>query len=299
MAMPYDATLKDLLITTPADWLSFLHLPVDGPVNLIDADLATVSTQADQVCLVQSHSPWILHLEFQSGPDAALPRRLFKYNALLLDRHEVAAHSVVLLLRQAANRPELNGELRLATPGGPESIFRYTVVRIWELPVQDIITGKLSMLPLAPLANVQESELPRLVNQMSDRLAKEASPEICAKLWTAAYVLMGLRYERAFIDQLLQGVRAMEESVTYQAILEKGMERGFEKGIEKGIEKGESQGIVKGERSLLLLQAIKRFGEPTPSERAILESITEPSRLAELGTRILDVMSWEDFLRTP
>jgi predicted transposase YdaD len=49
---------------------------------------------------------------------------------------------------------------------------------------------------------------------------------------------LGLRYEQALIDQLLQGVRAMEESVTYQAIFKKGNEKGFERGIEKGIEEG-------------------------------------------------------------
>jgi hypothetical protein len=66
MALPYDATLKDLLETNPADWLSLLHLPAEGPVALIDADLSTVSTQADKVFRIEGPVPWILHLEFQS-----------------------------------------------------------------------------------------------------------------------------------------------------------------------------------------------------------------------------------------
>jgi len=42
-------------------------------------------------------------------------------------------------------------------------------------------------------------------------------------LWTATYVLMGLKYPSAFTEQLLRGVRQMKESVTYQAILAEGV----------------------------------------------------------------------------
>jgi len=45
-------------------------------------------------------------------------------------------------------------------------------------------------------------------------------------LWTATYVLMGLRYDLALAGELLKGVLAMEESVTYQEIIRKGEARG-------------------------------------------------------------------------
>ena len=40
------------------------------------------------------------------------------------------------------------------------------------------------------------------------------------EIWTATYVLMGLRYTAEETETLLQGVRAMTDSVTFQAILE-------------------------------------------------------------------------------
>ncbi len=45
---------------------------------------------------------------------------------------------------------------------------------------------------------------------------------------------MGLRYDRALIEQLLQEVRGMKESVTYQAIVEEGVAKGREEGVVKG-----------------------------------------------------------------
>ncbi len=59
-------------------------------------------------------------------------------------------------------------------------------------------------------------------------------PSLAADLWSAAFILMGLRYERALIQKLLQGVVTMKESVTYQAIIEEGMAEGLAKGLAKG-----------------------------------------------------------------
>ena len=53
----------------------------------------------------------------------------------------------------------------------------------------------------------------------------EAEPQ-SAKLWTATCLLMGLRYEKSFASQLLEGVQNMKESTTYQAILREGRDEG-------------------------------------------------------------------------
>src|SRR5262249_52103329 len=105
--------------------------------------------------------------------------------------------------------------------------------------------------------------------------------------WTATYVLMGLRYERELIDRLLQGVIEMEESVTYQGILEKGEAR------------GEAKGEVKEARRLVLLQGNKRFGPAPPEVTAALQAITDTDKLEQLGLRLLDVESWHELLGLP
>ena len=38
-------------------------------------------------------------------------------------------------------------------------------------------------------------------------------------MWTAAFLLMGLRFDEPFLEVLLQGVLQMEESTFYQMIL--------------------------------------------------------------------------------
>ena len=81
MSKPFDATLKRLLEESPSDWPVLAGWP-RAPVEVIDADISTVTGAADKVLLVRSRPNWIMHVEFQRGPDQVLPRRTHVYNAL-------------------------------------------------------------------------------------------------------------------------------------------------------------------------------------------------------------------------
>ncbi|MBY0526903.1 MAG: DUF4351 domain-containing protein [Gemmataceae bacterium] len=130
---------------------------------------------------------------------------------------------------------------------------------------------------------VQEAELPAVIAQMKQRLDREATRSEATELWSAAYVLMGMRYADALIQTLLQGVIAMEESVTYQKV----------------IRKGEAQGALSEARKMLLLQGRSRFGEPPPEAIAALDTLADISQLEELGVRLLQASSWQGLLGLP
>ncbi len=79
-AKPYDPTLKALVETEPESWPALLGDPT-GPTEVIDSDVATVSGAADKVLRVSADPPYLLHLEFVAGHDAAdLPRKLLVRN---------------------------------------------------------------------------------------------------------------------------------------------------------------------------------------------------------------------------
>jgi predicted transposase YdaD len=126
---------------------------------------------------------------------------------------------------------------------------------------------------------------------MEERIEREAAPEDAGALWTATYVLMGLRYNRELTAALLRGVRAMKESVTYQAILEEGREVG----IELGREEGREEGRVQEARALLLRLGQRRFGAPSAEAQAALAAAAI-ERLEALSERLLDAESWEELL---
>ena len=91
---------------------------------------------------------------------------------------------------------------------------------------------------------------------------------------------MGLRYPREMVARLLRGVQHMEDSVTYQEIIEKGVARGR----------------AEGERAVLLRQGTRKFGPADERARRAIEALADPHELEALAERLLDATSWDDLL---
>jgi hypothetical protein len=318
MAKPFDATTKHLIETHPADWLALLGHPATR-LHIIDADLSTISSEADKVIRVEAPHDEIVHLDLQAGYDRDLGDRTLEYNVLLSRRHKVVVHSIVILLRPEADRPSMamTGKIEWYLPDGRRTLeFVYDVVRVWELPTEGLLAGGLGTLPLAPLSNVAQEALPGVIYRMEARIEAEASKEEAADLWTATYILMckyqksaqtclanrltsgcgegtssclmGLKYSEAVAGHLLKGVRAMQESVTYQAILREGEARGEVR--------GEARGRAQEARTLLLRLGSKRFGVPNTDTLAAIDVIEDVARLELLAERVLDTESWAELL---
>ncbi len=289
MPLPFDATLKDLVQSYVPDYERQMGLADFGPLRALNVDLSTVSAATD-VALGHGDPPdRIVDINFQSGPDADSEARVLLYNALLYFRFRVPVHSVVILLRPAADHYRWTGKLDyVGRPRKGKMNFTYEVIRLWQQPVRRYLKGGLGTLPLAPLCKLAEGlpleeALQAVIRQVCNRLEREARPEDRAKLLTATYVLTGLRVPREISARLFQGVQGMKESSTYQAILEEGR----------------AEGMASALRKTLLRQGGQKFGPPSPSNLEALTAITDLSRLERMTERLLLVSSWHELLNTP
>jgi predicted transposase YdaD len=177
----------------------------------------------------------------------------------------------------------------------PYLLFHYRVVRVWEIPPETFLSGGLGIVPLAPLGAVAEAELPGVIRRMEERIGREATRDEAGTLWTAADVLMGLRYPRDLVAQLLQGVHGMKESVTYQEIVEEGIAVGEARGEVKG----RAEGVLRARLEDLLLLGRRRFGDASAETENALRGIADADRLARMIAALLDAPSWEELLATP
>lgn len=129
--------------------------------------------------------------------------------------------------------------------------------------------------------DVPPDALPQVIDKMAERFGRELARAEAAELWTATYVLIGLRYDEMLAGLLLGGVREiMKESVTYQAIVEEGRE----------------EGRAEAKCDALIKLATRRFGRPHAGVRAELESASSLPRLDAGFLRVLDATGWEDLL---
>src|SRR6185295_16028343 len=104
-------------------------------------------------------------------------KRILRYNVLLDYDHEETVESAVILLSPSAERGRLTGRVgRWGRDGSQLLDFTYRIVRIWEHPVEEILTGPLGVLPLAPLSSVTSEELPGVIRRMEERIRTETTP---------------------------------------------------------------------------------------------------------------------------
>jgi hypothetical protein len=190
---------------------------------------------------------------------------------------------VVVLLRREASSVALTGVLSRTDETGEYLRFRYSVVKVWELPCEPFMTGPLGTLALALLTDEAQPHLPNLIQRIDSRAQQETqSSQEASEIITACSLLLGLRYDKDDISRLFRGVRGMRESSTYQAILEEGQEQGVRNGI----------------RRVIRVDAIERFGEPSSDQDTLLKSFTDLDHLERIRKRIFQATGWDDLLQT-
>jgi hypothetical protein len=163
--------------------------------------------------------------------------------------------------------------------------FGYEVIRLWDIPAEQLLAGDLGMVPLAPLGKLAEDAtfedgLASIIQRLIERFQREAPPERAWRLLTAAYVLTGLLIpDRSAVTQLFRGVQAMRESSTYMGIIEDGQ--------------------IEEAKKIILRQGRKRFGPPSEGVVATVNALQNLERLESLSDRLLDVDTWEELLAQP
>jgi predicted transposase YdaD len=274
----FDPALKTLAELSPADWLPLARRR-RRRITIVDSDIGTiVSGAADKLMRVHDEPEYLLHLDFESGHfHEDLPLRLRLYNSVFEYRHRCVVLSVPVLLRPEADSPQWDGFLKRGLPGEePLSTLRYEPIRIWRVPPEQLLSGGIGTLALAPISNVTRGQVRGIIGRMKQRLSGANPPRRAADVWAASFVLLGLRYSDEFAADLFEEVLGMEESTTYQAIVRRGR--------------------VEGERRLLLLQGESKFGPADDAVRSALESISDLAQLEALGVRLVHVSSWQELL---
>jgi hypothetical protein len=162
--------------------------------------------------------------------------------------------------------------------------FTYEVVPLWQRPAEELLAADLGVVPLAMLGRLPEAlsleeGLAAVAQRVVERLPQEAPPDRVKKLLTAAFLLTGLRVRRDVAARIFRGVRAMQESDTYLALLDEGQE--------------------KATREAILVVGEERLGPCDEAVRSQLSNITDLERLKRMHRRAVKAASWQEILDAP
>lgn len=233
----YDNTCKYLVEQFSHDFATWL---LNKPISLSTLEASELTAEpirADSVIFLQSESE-ILHLEFQTRPDATIPFRMLNYWSRLYRKYpNKTIRQIVIYLCET--KSSLVQQTQFQEQNTSHS---FQVVRLWEQPTLPF-QKTLGLLPLAILTNTNNPtatlrNVAQTISSIEDRNLKSS-------LSIHTYILAGLRLRGNIIKEILRS-DIMEESSTYRFLRRQAMEEGLAEGRRQGLTEGIAQGIAEG-----------------------------------------------------
>ena len=295
MAQEYDLALKSLVDRFPEAFAKLVLGEAVVKLELLDKELPASKKSVDYLCKITiERERFILHIEFQSSYDARMPERMFQYAGRITEKYPgLPIYSVVLYLNEADRHKLFPGFFELKVRNRRKTYHEFDVIKIWNIDAKTILGQELKgLLPLVPLMQYEESESEQIAVRCIQEIQVINDPKLQADALAGLYVLSGLKKSnlvwRRIMDENMS--KWLEQSVTYQEILSKGLKKGEKQGLERGLQKGLQQGLQQGLqkgvtdgliRSILaVLRA--RFGEFKEKKLAQRLHNFDESRLSEL-----------------
>jgi len=166
--MDTDRTLKLLALRFPDAYARWM-LQEDVTVQeALASEMPAGTRHADVVFRAADaqRKSFVLHVEFQAQRSGEpMPERMLEYYVRLRRLHGLPVRSVAVYLNEEAAAGD-TGEWHEAWPGG-ELLFRYRVVRLWELPPEVLMeSGEVGLYPLLGLTSLPEERLGEVVSRI-------------------------------------------------------------------------------------------------------------------------------------
>ena len=266
----YDNVCKFLAENFSSDFACWVFGEPKGLTKLSPTELFVEPIRADALILLQS-SEVVLHLEFQTLPDEAIPFRMADYRLRVHRRYpNKEMRQVVIYLKSTGSQL---ARQNVFTISGMRHEFE--VIRLWEQPYSDLLqfTG---LLPLAVLGRTDDRiqtlrEISWLIDNLKDKTEQ-------SNIAAATSLIAGLVLKKEVIRAVLRE-EIMQESVIYQDIKERSVQ----------------QGIQQGQASLILRLLKRRLGQIESSDETRITGLSV-EQLEALGDALLDFSSRDDLL---
>lgn len=154
MAGKWDTSTKRLVHTRPEDFIHWLIPGAQfiGPVEAKSLNFNNREIEADNVHqMIVDGIKCLIHIEFQSYADEHMAERMWDYNAMATWTYRYPTDSFVIYLKRCkVTEPFFRWTF---PPTRAVHDFRFHVVKLWEVPFEEIEqAGLLGLLPLMVLA---------------------------------------------------------------------------------------------------------------------------------------------------
>lgn len=216
-----DNLCKFLAETFPQDYATWLLGHPIPLTRLSPTELSAEPIRADSLILEQSEDV-VLHLEFQTEPDATMPLRMLDYWVRVYRRFpHKTMHQVVIYLKKTQSEQVYRDRFQVGN-----TVHTYRVVRLWEQPLAPFLSYP-GLLPLAVLTQVENPTI--VLREIATILETIPDNATRRNLATATAVFGGLVVSPDIVKAIFRS-EVMKESAIYQEILQEGRQEGHREG---------------------------------------------------------------------
>ncbi len=243
----YDNICKFIAENFPEEFSTWLLGEAVILTSLEPTELSSEPIRADSLLLRQSEN-LVLHVEFQTRPDPEIPLRMLDYWVRIHRRYpRKQIHQVVIYLKQTESPLVKQNSFQ-----APNISSKFTIIRLWEEPT-DLFLKTVGLLPFAILSATDEPV--KVLTKMAARIEEISDTKLKSNLAASSFILAGLLLDKETISKILRK-DIMQESVTYQLILEEGLLQGKQEGLlqgkQEGLLQGKQEGLLQGKQEGLL-----------------------------------------------
>ncbi|MEO0456514.1 MAG: Rpn family recombination-promoting nuclease/putative transposase [Cyanobacteria bacterium P01_A01_bin.114] len=261
----FDTVCKFLVETFSTDFATWL---LGEPVALSEispSELSLEPIRADALMLLQSEQI-VLHIEFQTQPDPAIPFRLLDYRVRGYRRFpDKPMRQIVIYLQQSQSALVQQTTFELEN-----THHQFEVMRLWEQPIEAFL-GTPGLLPFAVLSQTDDREA--TLQQVAEQIEQISESRVQSNVAAATAILSGLVLDKGLIQRILRR-ELMQESVIYQDIKAEGIQEGI-------------QARIREERRLLLRLLTRKVGDIPEDYRTRIDQL-ESSQVEALMEALLD-----------
>ncbi|MEZ4656667.1 MAG: DUF4351 domain-containing protein [Caldilineaceae bacterium] len=230
----------------------------------------------------------LVHIEFQTRHEAAMPERLFIYSALLTRQFKLPVLTFVFYLSRRQSLLPVAYEVKLGD--AVVNRFAYPVIKLWEYE-DEIRDGKWPHLaPLLVMFAAGEPDVKMLATER-DLILQEQDDRKRSDLLACAITIGSRFFDRDFLWRFF---REEVEMIREGSIIEEWLDEKLKEGLQQGIQQGIQQGQKSANFSVLIHLLTRRFSPLSQTLVQQLQSLSSAS-LMRLVDVALDAENVETF----
>lgn len=210
----------------------------------------------------------LMHIEFQKKRDGKMGKRLWDYNVRATLKYDWPVWSYVIYLTPDSAVEAFYS--RTFPDGRTIHNFHFSVIKLWEIPTQELLKAGLS--ELAPLLVLTREGQHREVVETAIELLDPPEGERKDELLVLAYGLASLiltneadqewlAWRFGMLYEILKDTRAFRD------LAKMGLDEGLRQGIQQGLQQAQVQAL-ENERADVLKIIEARFVDPVLVEQA-------------------------------